>query len=295
VVKSSGQEVVLSSVDGDVVKLLQQRYRQLDSVEVSWQVVSGTTACSWHVKAPPWQWLARQDSKQKRSLGIRLRKEQRVLHALADSQISPRIVAVDSRWLLIEWLEGQHPPQALYHTADVRQSLMALLVRLHCHTPSGYTLDLRRQLQHYWQSIDRRRVTPAWLKLHHRFMRQTLPTPLKLALIHLDVHAGNILLTAQGLRLIDWEYAADSDIALELAALFCAQQWDAAQQQQAIDEYCAAGGYGDAAKLTKQIARWMPWVDYLMFMWYEVRWQQTRQSTYLLWAEPLRQRLLANG
>jgi thiamine kinase-like enzyme len=36
----------------------------------------------------------------------------------------------------------------------------------------------------------------------------------------MDVHAGNIVHTEAGLRLIDWEYAGDGDIALELAAVW---------------------------------------------------------------------------
>jgi aminoglycoside phosphotransferase (APT) family kinase protein len=38
----------------------------------------------------------------------------------------------------------------------------------------------------------------------------------------MDVHAGNIVHTKAGLRLIDWEYAGDGDIALELAAVWIA-------------------------------------------------------------------------
>jgi thiamine kinase len=45
------------------------------------------------------------------------------------------------------------------------------------------------------------------------------PQPLRLAPLHMDVHAGNIVHTA-GLRLIDWEYAGDGDVALELAAVW---------------------------------------------------------------------------
>jgi thiamine kinase len=36
----------------------------------------------------------------------------------------------------------------------------------------------------------------------------------------MDVHAGNIVHTPAGDRLIDWEYAGDGDIALELAAVW---------------------------------------------------------------------------
>ncbi len=38
----------------------------------------------------------------------------------------------------------------------------------------------------------------------------------------MDVHSGNLVADEKGLHLIDWEYAADGDIALELAALCAA-------------------------------------------------------------------------
>ena len=47
----------------------------------------------------------------------------------------------------------------------------------------------------------------------------------------MDIHPGNLLATGEGLRLIDWEYAADGDVALDIAALFRGNGWSAGQQQ----------------------------------------------------------------
>ncbi len=57
---------------------------------------------------------------------------------------------------------------------------------------------------------------------------------MRLAPLHMDVHAGNIVHTAGGLRLIDWEYAGDGDIALELAAVWMP---DNQQRHQLIEAY----------------------------------------------------------
>ncbi|WP_257896521.1 phosphotransferase, partial [Enterobacter chuandaensis] len=46
------------------------------------------------------------------------------------------------------------------------------------------------------------------------------PQPIRLSPLHMDVHAGNIVHTPEGGRLIDWEYAGDGDVALELAAVW---------------------------------------------------------------------------
>ena len=42
--------------------------------------------------------------------------------------------------------------------------------------------------------------------------------PLRLALLHMDIHGGNVIRHRDSLQLIDWEYASDGDVALELAA-----------------------------------------------------------------------------
>jgi aminoglycoside phosphotransferase (APT) family kinase protein len=60
----------------------------------------------------------------------------------------------------------------------------------------------------------------------------------------MDVHAGNIIHSESGLRLIDWEYAGDGDIALELAAV-----WIASRAPPAGGGVCPAGGHRRAAAL----------------------------------------------
>ncbi len=90
----------------------------------------------------------------------------------------------------------------------------------------------------------------------------------------MDIHPGNLLTTGEELRLIDWEYAADGDIALDIAALFRSNGWSAEQQQRFLQHY-AHQGYRDVARLQAQVRRWLPWVDYLMLLWFEVRWQQS--------------------
>lgn len=40
-----------------------------------------------------------------------------------------------------------------------------------------------------------------------------MSSTLRLGPLHMDVHGDNIVRTASGLRLIDWEYAGDGDIA----------------------------------------------------------------------------------
>ncbi|VEA64998.1 Thiamine kinase [Serratia plymuthica] len=150
-------------------------------------------------------------------------------------------------------------------------------------------MNLHRQFVRYWQQLDRRRLTPAWLRLHQRFLQTSQPSPLKIAPLHMDIHPGNLIAQGEGVRLIDWEYAADGDIALEIAALFRGNAWSVANQLVFLQHYVHEG-YHDLPLLSIQVQRWLPWVDYLMLLWFEVRWQQTGDSEFLRWGAVQRRR-----
>ncbi|CNI33225.1 thiamine kinase [Yersinia pekkanenii] len=258
--------------------------------------VSGLTGESWRIShssntGPNIDWLAREQSMQKSQLGVNRRRERKLLRHVAGSHLSPGIIAADQHWLVVNWLEGDVVTDAQFIELSSNGRLAQLLSRLHHLPASGYRFDLRAQLIRYGQLIDPTRGSPAWLRLQRRFLRRPLPQVLKLAPLHMDIHPGNLLTTATGLKLIDWEYAADGDIALDIAALFRGNHWSASQQQVFLQHYCCSEqGYHDIKRLSRQIQRWLPWIDYLMLMWFELRWRQTGDATFLRWGAPLRQR-----
>ncbi|WP_145592893.1 thiamine kinase [Yersinia bercovieri] len=258
--------------------------------------VSGLTGESWRITAANIDWLAREQSMQKMQLGVNRRRERKLLRHVAGSDLSPVAIAANPHWLVVNWLQGDVVTDAQFIELSNNGKLAQLLARLHYLPASGYRLDLRGQLIRYGNLIDPARRTPGWLRLQQDFLRKAQPQPIKLAPLHMDIHPGNLLITTTGLKLIDWEYAADGDIALDIAALFRGNNWSQSQQQTFLQHYCGGehggggNGYHDITALARQIQRWLPWIDYLMLMWFEVRWQQTGDSAFLQWAAPLRQR-----
>jgi len=280
-----------------LLALLQKHLPAVEPAGCRLSTVSGLTGESWRITSPQHDLLARAQSQDKSDLGVERRREAAILRqidavALGLCALGPSVVLQAPDWLLVEWLEGSTVSAEQWRSDEGQLALARMLTRLHQLPLSGYRLNLRQQLARYWQHIDRRRLTPRWLRLHQKFMRRAPPVPLKLSLVHMDIHPENLVNTAQGIRLIDWEYAADADIALELAALFQGNNFSVAQRQQLLDDYILCGGYQDRQRLEQQIARWVPWVNYLMLMWCEVRWQQTQESRYIEWGQPLRQTLL---
>jgi len=291
----SGTATAPFSIKSALEQLIAQQLPAVLSAGCHLSPVAGLTGESWKIETPLHSWLARVQSAEKTGLGVERRREKGILRHVAGLGIAPHIRLFSPPWLVVEWLEGETCKISGGRETNDQPQLAALLVSLHRLAPCGYRLQLREQFARYWQQIDRQRLTPAWLRLHHRFMRQPLPVPLKMAVLHMDVHPGNLVRNEQKLSLIDWEYAAGGDVALELAALFRGNGWSPVQQQDFLRAYVACGGYRDIARLTQKVGRWTPWVDYLMLMWFEVRWQQTGDKIYLDWAQPLHERLFATG
>ncbi|MDC9581576.1 phosphotransferase [Xenorhabdus sp. PR6a] len=263
----------------------------------SWEIrpLTGLTQGSYYIANHDMthdvrQMIGRAQTSHSETLGVDRQRENQILRRLSSTGIAPRVIAMHGIWLLLEWFTGTKVKSDTLGQTTLQQSLAQTLAVLHSHPLLGYPLQLKKQLASQWQQIDRKRRSPGWLRLHKFFMATRVPSALKLAPAHMDVHPDNLLITEEGLKLIDWEYAADVDIGLSLAVLFKGNQWDEMQQKTFLNYYCTqTSGYSHLPLLQRQIQRWEPWVSYMMLMWYEVRWQQTKEQQFLLLAHPLRQ------
>jgi thiamine kinase len=256
-----------------------------------WKIKSltGLTQGSHHITDGVRQMVGRRQSRHSGTLGINRQRENRILRRLSFVGIAPKVLAINHEWLLLEWLTGTKVTAETFGLPLFQQTLAKMLASLHQRPPLGYPLRFKQQMASQWQQLDKRRLSPGWLRWHKCFMAAKLPSPIKIAPAHLDVHPDNLFITPDGLKLIDWEYAADVDIGFSLATLFAGSQWDERQQQIFLDYYCHySSNYIDAVLLQQKIRQWQRWVRYMMLMWYEVRWQQTNDPQFLALARPLR-------
>lgn len=211
----------------------------------------------------------------------------RQYHALRQlpASLAPQPVFYTPGWMAVDFLAGE-----IKSVLPADQPLVALLYDLHRQHRFGWRLSLLPLLDQYWQQCDPSRRTPLWLRRLQRLRRQGEPRPLRLSPLHMDVHAGNIVHTAQGLRLIDWEYAGDGDVALELAAVWTTN--NSARRRLTL-------AYAERAlmapeRLWQQVMRWRPWVLMLMAGWFECRWQQTGDEQFITLANDIWQQLKNN-
>ncbi|CDG47476.1 phosphotransferase [Serratia symbiotica] len=274
--------------EAELRQLLNTRLPAVNTAGCHFSPVQGLTGESWRIDGEGISMLARQQTAEKGALGVSRKREARLLRRCGTG-LGPQVLAQSNHWIIVEWLTGKSVTNEGFDALNQCGELAAMAAGLHRRPLSGYRLNLQRQFVSYWQQLDKRRLTPAWLRCQQHFLRITPPTPLQLAPIHMDIHPGNLITSAAGLRLIDWEYAADGDVALDIAALFRSNDWASVQQQCFLQHY-AQHGYPDEARLHAQVQCWLPWVDYLMLMWFEARWQQSGDAEFLHWGAVLRQR-----
>ena len=113
--------------------------------------------------------------------------------------------------------------------------------------------------------------------LHERLKGDAAP----LCACHCDSYNPNFLIDKQGkMYLIDWEYAGDGDIALELAAV-----WITPGERRRLVEAYARRAAIDAQLLWRQVVLWRPWVLLLMAGWYEMRWRQSGDRQFITLAD----------
>ncbi|MTH46528.1 thiamine kinase [Intestinirhabdus alba] len=214
----------------------------------------------------------------------RLLRHYRALSRLPES-LAPAPCFYAGGWMAVAWLPGE--VKADMPEAD---ALAGLLYHLHRQPRFGWRITLLPLLEQYWQGGDPARRTPFWLRQLKRLRRAGEPNPLRLAPLHMDVHPGNLVHTPAGLRLIDWEYAGDGDIALELASTW----GDEAQLQRLVEAYARRARLRPAL-LWRQVRRWRPWVAMLQAGWFEYRWRQTGEQQFIRLANETWRQLLAEG
>lgn len=202
------------------------------------------------------------------------------------ASLAPRALFYTPGWMAVEYLHG-----VVNSALPDADELAALLYHLHQQPRFGWRIALSPLLAQYWSCCDPARRTPFWLRRLKQLQKNGEPRPLRLAPLHMDVHGDNIVLTSAGLRLIDWEYAGDGDIALELAAVWVE---DERQHRQLANAYAACARI-DARQLWRQIRLWHPWVIMLKAGWFEYRWRQTGEQQFIRLADETWRQLRMKG
>lgn len=250
------------------------RYLPVADATGCFSALEGLSGTSFCVKTEQ-GWFNARKLPEQRLPGLSLHRYHKALKQLPPG-MAPQPYALAEGWLLSHWLEGEPWSGPLPAT-----ELAGLLHLLHQQPLFGWRVRVAPLLSYYWQQSSPTRRTAYWLATLKHLLAMKEPRPLRLAPLHMDVHAGNIIQQTQGLGLIDWEYAGDGDIGLELATVVDCNTF---ADDDFLSRY-AHFAHLELAELSRQIARWQPWVKLLVASWYECRWQQTNQPQFATLAD----------
>nr|CBX80349.1 thiamine kinase [Erwinia amylovora ATCC BAA-2158] len=265
-----------SCTDPALQHLLAQHFPAA-SAGASFKPLYGLSGFSVKVSLPGSNLVARRVAPGVMMPGVDRQREYRLLRKLAGSDRAPRVYGRNRHWLLLGWQPGE-PLTPMQLDARMEDAVDEV-VKLHRMPLTGYRLQLLPLLLSYWQRSDVRRRNSHWLRALQRCQRLREPRPLRLAVLHMDIHGANLLADGDRLRLIDWEYAGDGDVALELAAIISANALDNAHRQRLIAAYSRLQHINEQ-RLHQQVARWRPWLELLATSWYELRWQQSGEQHF---------------
>ncbi|CAM3557472.1 Thiamine kinase [Vibrio aerogenes CECT 7868] len=191
-------------------------------------------------------------------------QEYRILSALdtAGFSLSPKPYSLKDEGLIVEWIDGEPPDQ------DDEKLLVGLFVQIHQfpvkHLPV-IPFSYIARLDHYWfqlQSLGFPTDTVQALYEQWRVMpniKETSDT-----LCHFDLGMHNIIKTASGFKVIDWEYAALADPRLDLAMSFGTEEALA----KIVTDYCYQRHISDTDDWIDGVKQWIPRARMLAMLWY---------------------------
>ena len=226
-------------------RLMETRLPAVNTAGCHFSPVQGLTGESWRIDGVGITLLARQHSAEKRALGVSRRREARVLRRCAPG-LGPWVFAQNNQWFILEWLEGDVVTDTEFAALNQRGELAAMAAELHRRPLSGYRLDLRRQFHRYWQQLDRRRLTPDWLRLQRHFTQRLTTATARRRCTWTSIRAI-CSPPARAAADIDWVCAADGDVALQRRVVAATWRRPAADVALAARAAGCRGGLSDAA------------------------------------------------
>lgn len=147
------------------------------------------------------------------SLGINRQRELLILEALNKlhgPEIAPEVIysCTDYRYLVYRFIEGRVWTATDASKPDNQQKLKSLIERYQKIDLPIEPRNYKNHLRHYWQQLTEKELVDQTLKKEWLdFLPKLNETNWTACLSHHDLIPENIIETADGLKIIDWEYA----------------------------------------------------------------------------------------
>lgn len=167
----------------------------------------------FQIQSPSKKTALRLNHPQVPSLGVDRHREINILLNLSNEPWSPKLIAACPRWLLYHWAQGDAAQSA--EAADL-DALTEAIQQVHHHRPQGTPLNIADQIE---RLLKHAKPLPPHI---HALLREQCDAYYfvrKPVLCHHDWHPGNLIINGPHWTLLDWEFAAAGDPAMDLAGL----------------------------------------------------------------------------
>ncbi|OOH89112.1 LPS biosynthesis choline kinase [Pasteurellaceae bacterium 15-036681] len=236
----------------------------------SLEPLAGLTACSHLVTTNSQQrYVLRSQTARATDFGIDYQQEVQFLNLIAPLGFSPSVAYYDQYSSLLNWIEGT-PPSKFNH--QLIEQLANLVANLHLFDLQAVAnleqftkLNLAERCQFLWNKLSSEQQ--ATLGFQPPFLAIS---PFKQAICHHDIHLANLIQKNDKLFLIDWEYCAISDPALDLTMLVYSKQLTQIQMDYFLKHYFAKTGFDRTACMAK-VEEYLPEVDKLNRLWFSLQ------------------------
>ena len=217
--------------------------------QASWrQLDGGLTNQSWLVEVNEVRGVLKIDETVRGAPFNQRHDEARIQRAAAESGIANRVLYVSDRFYLTEFVDGRIWCSEDFEDDDNLRRLVRAIRELHALPSTGRLFDPVTAAERYLSNIvnaDPERTTRCIERI------RSMPTPASVCCCHNDLVAENIL-SVDGLRFLDWEYAADNDPLFDLATIVAHHRLSERQTELLLETYFDGDGERWRAGLAEQ-------------------------------------------
>lgn len=229
-----------------------------------------STSCGRH-------YVWRPQSLSTQSFSIFRSNEFKVLNALDDFALSPKVKALLPQGLLVEWVDGR--TLNIDDNQDLLLFVMKCLASLHQYpTPQSSRFpifDYRSCLQNYWQALSEQERVPRYQRWFDKFclnfddLKIRTESIFPPCLCHFDLGGYNIIQKPNlDLVVIDWEYAALASPVVDLATSILAGPFNV---EESVECYLQLRRLNiDKAQLISIVEEWLPNLRFMALLWHQV-------------------------
>lgn len=217
-----------------------------------------TNAC-YKIESDGATFALRLNYSRSKDLGIDRKREADLLQLIKGKDYGLPVIDLTSNWLLSSWLTADKGAVTINEYIQLFIAVHNTSVdNLRAIPPLLVDEQIERLLKHQQNALSESSIQRI------RDEVAEYEAPKKLSLCFHDWHSGNIIRANQTLRLLDWEYAAPGDVAVDLACFISGMAFDQTTEAELLAQLGIDNARYETAKRLTQ---------YMSTLWYGARFQ----------------------